>query len=128
MNIEKRLELVTDLLAQIVQVLNVQANTRHTMETPTPPAPSIPAPTTPPAPPPAAIPDFAIPTPPAAPESTCPLKTAEDVSNYCKHKYQQNPERGAGMQAIIAKLGHTNLTAVRPDQYADLFAQMEQLA
>lgn len=116
MNIEQRLEQIADLLKVIAKNTTPVMVSSEVVVQNQPPA----APATPPPPAAPAAPDFMQ-------QSNCPLKTAEDVANYCKHKYQQNPERGSAMQKIIADLGHTNLTAVRPDQYNTLYTEMEKL-
>ena len=100
------------------------------MSVPVAPAPTVaptPAPTIPPAPtaPPVtpAVPSFAAP-----PAVTVPFADAKGLMSYCMGKYSAlGPVRGGEIQQVLVGMGHANLNAVRPDQYAEFFVKVEAL-
>lgn len=84
---------------------------------------------------PVAAPMFAAPAPapvPAAPSEN-PFGKDEQGTDYTLTTYAMaayrslGPIKGAGIQGVLAKLGHTALNEVKPEQYAQFRYEVEQL-
>ena len=79
-----------------------------------------------------AAPTFGFPTQaqqpaqPAAP--VAPFSTQQDLFNYTGAAYQaMGPEKGGKIQGILQTMGLTNLNDVKPEQYGNFYALVEQL-
>lgn len=89
------------------------------------PAPAVVTPPLPFAPPPAA----AVVVPAPAPVATgAPFTDASGMMQYAVASFQAlGPTKGAGLQPIINALGHQNLNDIKPEQYGQFYAMVEQL-
>lgn len=79
-----------------------------------------------------AAPTFGFPTQsqqpaqPAAP--VAPFSTQQELFNYTGAAYQaMGPEKGGKIQGILQTMGLTNLNDVKPEQYGNFYALVEQL-
>ncbi len=92
------------------------------------PVAATPAPAAPAA---APMPAFAMPAAPAAvtPAPTgVPFSDPKGMLAYLMTAYQtMGPAKGAGIQGVLTTLGVGNVNEVKPEQYAALYAGVEQL-
>ena len=90
----------------------------------TPTNPVASQPTAPVMPPP---PSFTAPAAPA-PASAVPFKDSRGLVEYVMGVYRElGPQKGQGIQDVLTKLGYANINEIRPDEYAALYAGVEQL-
>jgi pyruvate/2-oxoglutarate dehydrogenase complex dihydrolipoamide acyltransferase (E2) component len=130
MSLETKIEALTAAVNQLIAVMSagtasvqqpapvVQAQPAAPVAAPVP-APTMPAP-----------PTFA----PAAQVAPAPVVTGAPFTNpqelmqYVMGAYQaMGPTKGANIQGILTSLGHSNINDVKPEQYGQLYAAVEQL-
>lgn len=79
-----------------------------------------------------AAPTFGFPTQqaaaPAVQAPMAPFSTQQELFNYTGAAYQaMGPEKGGKIQGILQTMGLTNLNDVKPEQYGNFYALVEQL-
>lgn len=132
---------IQNLTAEIIQLRQIMQGTHvqvpQTAAAPQPATVPTPVPTPEPepapAPQPAAVPE--VPTPafasapqPAPAAGPLPFADGKGVMAYCMEKYRTlGPVKGGMIQQVLTELGHTNLTGLRPDQYAVFFEKVEAI-
>lgn len=63
-----------------------------------------------------------------AAQATAPFSDSAGLVKYAMSVYQAlGNEKGARIQGIIQQLGHENINSIRPDQFGQFFALVEQL-
>jgi hypothetical protein len=131
MSLESKIEALTAAVSQLTAIMS--AGTASVQQpAPVVQAPAVAAPVAPapvaamPAPPtfaPAPAPVVAAPAAPAA-----PFTNPQELMQYVMAAYQaMGPVKGANIQGILTSLGHTNINDVKPEQYGQLHAMVEQL-
>lgn len=64
----------------------------------------------------------------AASVAAAPFSNPQELMQYVMGAYQaMGPTKGANIQGILTSLGHSNINDVKPDQYGQLYAAVEQL-
>lgn len=131
MSLETKIEALTAAVNQLIAVMSagtasvqqpapvVQVQPAAPVAAPVAPAPAMPAP-----------PTFAPAAPAAsAPVTTgAPFNTPQELMQYVMGAYQaMGPTKGANIQGILTHLGHSNINDVKPEQYGQLYALVEQL-
>lgn len=131
MSLETKIEVLTAAVNQLIAVMSagsasvpqpapvVQAQPAAPVAAPVVPAPTMPAP-----------PTFQPAAPVvAAPVVTgAPFSTPQELMQYVMGAYQaMGPTKGANIQGILTSLGHSNINDVKPEQYGQLYAAVEQL-
>ncbi len=67
-------------------------------------------------------------TPAVASPSSAPFSDPKGLIGYMMAAYKQlGPIKGASLQQVLEKLGHTNVNNVQPAQYGELYAAVEAL-
>lgn len=120
MSIESDLHDIAISLASIANSLSKHETVQPSqVPAPVPSAPApLPVPPAPVAPAPA----------PVQPAPTGTLTDPASVMAYCVAKYKQlGPVKGQEIQGVLMALGHQQLSALRPDQYAEFHARVEAL-
>lgn len=77
----------------------------------------------------------ATPAPPAfasapvvAAPAVCPITDGKSLIDYVMGAYRaMGPQKGAQIQSVLVGLGYQNINDVKPEHYAQLFAQVEAL-
>lgn len=131
MSLESKIEALTTAVNQLIAVMSagsasvpqpapvVQAQPAPVVA-PVAPAPAMPAP-----------PTFQPATQPSvapAPVAAAPFSNPQELTQYVMGAYQaMGPTKGANIQGILTSLGHSNINDVKPEQYGQLYAAVEQL-
>ena len=134
MSLESKIEALTAAVSQLTAIMSagtasvpqpapvVQAQPAAPVAAPVAPAPvaAMPAPPTfAPAPAPVA---------PAPVAAGAPFADPNGLMQYVMAAYQaMGPVKGANIQGILTSLGHANINDVKPEQYGQLYAAVEQL-
>lgn len=129
MSLETKIEALTAAVNQLIAVMSagsasvpqpapvVQAQPAAPVAAPVVPAPTMPAP-----------PTFAAPAPASAVGTAAPFTNPQELMQYVMGAYQaMGPTKGANIQGILTHLGHSNINDVKPEQYGQLYAMVEQL-
>jgi hypothetical protein len=135
MSLETKIEALTAAVNQFIAVMSagsasvpqpapvVQVQPAAPVAAPVAPAPVMPAP-----------PTFqpaigaVMPQQGAAPTAAAPFSTPQELMQYVMGAYQaMGPTKGANIQGILTHLGHSNINDVKPEQYGQLYALVEQL-
>ncbi len=129
MSLETKIEALTAAVNQLIAVMSagtasvqqpapvVQAQPAAPVAAPVAPAPAMPAP-----------PTFTAPAPAAPTATAAPFSTPQELMQYVMGAYQaMGPTKGANIQGILTSLGHANINDVKPEQYGQLYAAIEQL-
>jgi pyruvate/2-oxoglutarate dehydrogenase complex dihydrolipoamide acyltransferase (E2) component len=129
MSLETKIEALTAAVNQLIAVMSAgsasvpqpapvaQAQPAAPVAAPVVPAPAMPAP-----------PTFAAPAPASAVGPAAPFSTPQELMQYVMGAYQaMGPTKGANIQGILTHLGHSNINDVKPEQYGQLYAMVEQL-
>jgi len=133
MSLEAKIETLTVAILELIKTLDKGAALTTAAPTPSPeayvapapvaPAPVAAAPAAPVMPPP---PVFASTPTPAA--TALPFSDSTSLVSYVMGVYRQiGAAKGAGIQNVLASLGASNLTDVKPEQYAAFHAGIEAL-
>ena len=130
MSLETKIEALTAAVNQLIVVMSagsasvpqpapvVQVQPAAPVAAPVVAAPAMPAP-----------PTFApAPIAPAPVAGGAPFSTPQELMQYVMGAYQaMGPTKGANIQGILTHLGHANINDVKPEQYGQLYALVEQL-
>lgn len=131
MSLETKIETLTAAVNQLIAVMSAGsasvpqpapvAQVQHAapVAAPVAPAPAMPAP-----------PTFApaASVAPAPVTTGAPFGTPQELMQYVMGAYQaMGPTKGANIQGILTSLGHSNINDVKPEQYGQLYAMVEQL-
>ena len=128
MSLESKIETLTVAILELIKTLDKGAALTTAAPTPSPeayvaPAPVAAAPVAPVMPPP---PVFTSAPAPAA--TALPFSDSTSLVAYVMGVYRQiGAAKGAGIQNVLASLGASNLTDVKPEQYAAFHAGIEAL-
>ena len=135
MSLEAKIETLSVLIGELIKTLD-----KGTVLTQAPAPAPVAAPVAPPpapAPAPAPAPVAAAPVMPPPPVfASAPIPPAESLPfhdsttlvAYVMGVYRQiGPAKGAGIQNVLTSIGASNLTDVKPEQYAQFYAGIEAL-
>lgn len=136
MSLESKIETLSVLIGELIKTLDKSNATPVTPPVAHAPAvvsaapPAAPIPVAPPAPVVAAAP--VMPPPPVfvtgLSASALPFNDANTLVSYVMGVYRQiGAAKGAGIQNVLTSLGASNLTDVKPEQYAAFHAGIEAL-
>jgi hypothetical protein len=126
MSLESKIEALTAAVSQLTAIMS--AGTASVQQpAPVAQAPAVAAPVAP-APAMPAPPTFAAPAPASAVGPAAPFTNPQELMQYVMAAYQaMGPVKGANIQGILTSLGHSNINDVKPEQYGQLYAMVEQL-
>lgn len=135
MSIESKLEALTAAVQQLTQAITAARGGVAGPSSVPQPAVQVAAPVMPPvaAPAPVAMPappTFAAPAPVAAPAAPtgAPFTDTQGLIQYAMGVYQQlGAEKGAKIQGILQTMGHANINDIKPEQFGQFYAAVEQL-
>lgn len=129
MSLESKIEALTAAVSQLTAIMSAGTASvpqpTPVVQAPAVAAPVVPAPTMP------APPTFApapAPVAPAPVAAAAPFTNPQELMQYVMGAYQaMGPQKGANIQGILTSLGHSNINDVKPEQYGQLYAAVEQL-
>ncbi len=132
MSLETKIEALTAAVNQLIAVMSAGS---ASVPQPAPvvqaqPAAPVAAPAMPSPPTFAATPTApaAAPVAPAPVAAAAPFSNPQELMQYVMGAYQaMGPTKGANIQGILTHLGHSNINDVKPEQYGQLYALVEQL-
>lgn len=128
MSIEQKIVELTEAINKLTAVMSAQTSAPATpVAVQQPIVPVTAAPTVQPV-----TPSMFVATAPVAPgfgaPAAIPFSDSAGLVNYAMSVYQAlGNEKGARIQGIIQQLGHENINSIRPDQFGQFFAMVEQL-
>lgn len=130
MSLETKIEALTAAVNQLIAVMSAGSASVpqpapvvqvQPVAAPVAVAPTMPAPPT-------FAPPVAAPVAPAPVAAAAPFSTPQELMQYVMGAYQSmGPTKGAHIQGILTSLGHSNINDVKPEQYGQLYAAVEQL-
>lgn len=131
MSIEKNIERIAVACEAMLAIMQTESPVNQVVQqavaqsVPEQPATPQPAPVQQPV----VTPEVAQPaTPSPAADPNCPIVDGQSLTKYVMESYQaMGAEKGAQIQNIMASLGYGNINDVKPEHYASLYQQVEQL-
>jgi hypothetical protein len=132
MSLESKIEALTAAVSQLTAVMSAGTASvpqpAPVVQAPPVAAPVAPAPVATMPAPPTFQPAAPAPVAPAPVAAGAPFADPNGLMQYVMAAYQaMGPVKGANIQGILTSLGHANINDVKPEQYGQLYAAVEQL-